>query len=192
MKKFLLLLTFFLCIKSASSQTQLDEVVYLKNGSVIRGTIIEQVPNVKLKIQTHDGNIFVYNFDEIEKITKEPSTLSNGINNNFNNNFNPRTTSYEIDRHRTKGIALTVTGVTVFAVGFPIMLVVEIISGTILTAASIPMIIIGPIQLAKYKRLKRAEGLNSGLFLRPTIEKHNLNGLNSNVTSVGATLQFNF
>ena len=48
-----------------------EDVVYLKNGSVIRGVIIEQVPYQTLKIQTKDGNIFVYNFSDIEKMTKE-------------------------------------------------------------------------------------------------------------------------
>lgn len=47
------------------------DVVYLKNGGMIRGTIIEQVFNVQIKIQTKDGNIFVYKVDEIEKVTKE-------------------------------------------------------------------------------------------------------------------------
>lgn len=49
----------------------LQEVVYLKNGSVIRGTIIEQVPNESLKIETNDGSIFAYKMSEVEKITKE-------------------------------------------------------------------------------------------------------------------------
>jgi hypothetical protein len=35
------------------------EVVYLKNGSVIKGTIVEQVPGESLKIQTRDGNVGV-------------------------------------------------------------------------------------------------------------------------------------
>ena len=48
-----------------------EDVVYLKNGSVIRGIIIEQVPNQTLKIQTDGGSIFVYNFSDIEKMTKE-------------------------------------------------------------------------------------------------------------------------
>lgn len=48
-----------------------EDVVYLKNGSVIRGVIVEQVPYQTLKIQTKDGNIFVYNFSDIEKMTKE-------------------------------------------------------------------------------------------------------------------------
>ncbi len=54
----------------ANAQT-MQEVVYLKNGSVIRGIIIEQTPNVSLKVQTSDGSIFAYQMDEVEKITKE-------------------------------------------------------------------------------------------------------------------------
>ncbi len=57
--------------KSNSPPQDLIDVVYLKNGSIIRGIIIEQVPNVSLKIQTSDGSIFFYKMDEIEKITKE-------------------------------------------------------------------------------------------------------------------------
>ena len=49
-----------------------EDVVYLKNGSVIRGMIIEQIIDTSLKIQTKDGNIFVYEISEVEKLTKEP------------------------------------------------------------------------------------------------------------------------
>lgn len=59
--------------KSKNKSGELQEVVYLKNGSVIRGTIIEQIPGISLKIQTADGNIFFYKMEEVEKITKEPS-----------------------------------------------------------------------------------------------------------------------
>ncbi|MCB0511723.1 MAG: hypothetical protein KDC72_04190, partial [Bacteroidetes bacterium] len=52
-------------------QNNIEEVVYLKNGSIIRGTIIEQVPNQTLKIQTKDGSVFVFNLNEVQKITKE-------------------------------------------------------------------------------------------------------------------------
>ncbi|WP_075558902.1 hypothetical protein [Parabacteroides timonensis] len=73
MKRFILL--FFLVLfaggNAAHSQNPLQEVVYLKNGSMIRGTIIEQVVGRSLKIQTADGSIFVYRMDEVEKITKE-------------------------------------------------------------------------------------------------------------------------
>lgn len=50
------------------------DVVYLKNGSVIKGIIIEQTPNKSLKIQTSDGSIFVYDFTDIEKIIKESAS----------------------------------------------------------------------------------------------------------------------
>ena len=53
------------------------EVVYLKNGSIIRGIIIEQVPNSSLKIQTADGSIFAYSMDEVVKITKEVGASRN-------------------------------------------------------------------------------------------------------------------
>ena len=47
------------------------EVVYLKNGSIIKGVIIEQVPNVSLKIKTSDGSLIICQMSDVEKITKE-------------------------------------------------------------------------------------------------------------------------
>jgi len=55
----------------AVAQTNYEDVVYLKNGSVIHGMIIEQVPNESIKVQTKDRNIFVFKMDEVLKITKE-------------------------------------------------------------------------------------------------------------------------
>lgn len=52
------------------AQSNFEEVIYLKNGSVINGIIIEEVPNLKIKIQTSDGNIFEYQMSEIEKFAK--------------------------------------------------------------------------------------------------------------------------
>lgn len=57
------------------AQQNYDDVVYLKNGSIIRGIIIEQIPNVSLKIQTKDNSVFVYNMEDVEKMTKEPSAI---------------------------------------------------------------------------------------------------------------------
>ncbi len=65
------LLICFLCIGKLYSQVGYDDVVYLKNGSIIHGMIIEQVPGQSLKIQTRDRNIFVYKMDEVQKIAKE-------------------------------------------------------------------------------------------------------------------------
>lgn len=50
--------------------TQRD-VVYLKNGSVIKGAVLEQIPDKTVKIQTSDGSIFVFQMSEVERITKE-------------------------------------------------------------------------------------------------------------------------
>lgn len=75
MKNAFLLLSFALTLMTgaieAYAQGEMADVVHLKNGSIVRGTIIEQVPNESIKLRTKDGNIFVYKFSEIEKITKE-------------------------------------------------------------------------------------------------------------------------
>ena len=53
------------------------ETVYLKNGSVINGTVIEQIPGESLKIKTRDGNIFVFEMNDVAKISKtEPISYS--------------------------------------------------------------------------------------------------------------------
>jgi len=51
---------------------QLQDVVSLDNGGVVRGTIIEQLAGDRLKIQTPDGSVFVYGMDAIRKMTGEP------------------------------------------------------------------------------------------------------------------------
>ena len=78
----LITLIFFLAVMSYPNamfaQSDYQDVVYLKNGSIIRGMIIEQVPNQSLKIQTADGSVFVYEMDEVEKITKEEAIEQKG------------------------------------------------------------------------------------------------------------------
>lgn len=50
---------------------QATETVYLKNGSVIKGTVVEQIPGTSLKVKTKDGSVFVYEMSEVERITKD-------------------------------------------------------------------------------------------------------------------------
>lgn len=69
--KFMAVAAMLLLAGDIAAQTTWQDVVYCKNGSIIRGVIIEQVPNESLKIQTADGNVFVYAMSEIEKMTKE-------------------------------------------------------------------------------------------------------------------------
>lgn len=71
MKKYLALLLFAIITTLSFGQSNYQDVVYLKNGSIIRGVIIEQVPNKSIKIETADRSVFVYQIDEIEKIAKE-------------------------------------------------------------------------------------------------------------------------
>lgn len=52
-------------------QSNMHDVIYLKDGSIYKGIIIEQVPNVSYKIESRDGNVFAVKIEDIEKITKE-------------------------------------------------------------------------------------------------------------------------
>lgn len=55
------------------AQQPLEDVVYLKNGSIIRGQIMEQIPGEPIRIELLGGTELVYSTEEIERITKEPS-----------------------------------------------------------------------------------------------------------------------
>lgn len=60
------------------AQSNLLDVVYLKNGSIIKGIIVEQVPGQAIKLQTADGSLFVFESSEITKMTREAAT-SNSV-----------------------------------------------------------------------------------------------------------------
>lgn len=46
----------------------------MKNGSIIKGIILEQIPNETIKIETSDGSVWVFQMSEVLKITKEFSS----------------------------------------------------------------------------------------------------------------------
>jgi len=58
------------CCGVALAQEQYQDVLYLKNGSIIRGVVIELVPNETIKIKIDNGSIFVFKMSEVEKIEK--------------------------------------------------------------------------------------------------------------------------
>lgn len=66
-------LTVMFSISVLMAQSGTRDVVYFKNGSVIKGTILEMVLDKSIKIQTRDGSIFVYPMSEVERISKEPA-----------------------------------------------------------------------------------------------------------------------
>jgi hypothetical protein len=71
MKKTLFVLSFLLLSAVAFAQTPMEDVVYLKNGSVIRGIITEQKIGESLKIKLLGGSIFVFQQNEIDSVKKE-------------------------------------------------------------------------------------------------------------------------
>lgn len=52
MKKYFALILVALVTKLAFAQRNYHDIVYLKNGSIIRGAIIEQVPDKSIKTET--------------------------------------------------------------------------------------------------------------------------------------------
>ena len=65
-----LIVCVFLTFSALAQET--EDVVYLKNGRIIRGTITEIILNDNIKIHTRAGNLLVFTMDEVEKIVKEP------------------------------------------------------------------------------------------------------------------------
>ena len=59
-----------LCATNVPAETQMVDVIHLKNGSVIKGEVVQMTPNKTIKIETADGSIFVYELNEVEKMTK--------------------------------------------------------------------------------------------------------------------------
>lgn len=60
-----------LLVFTATAQESMEDVVYLKNGSIYRGILIEQVPNESYKIQIAGGSVVSVTVAEVLKITKE-------------------------------------------------------------------------------------------------------------------------
>ena len=88
MKKTLALLAFALMSVGSVSAQSLQDVVYLKNGSIIRGVVIEQVPDGNVKVQTADGSVLVYPMTEVQKIQKEQSRVQSPSHGNYTSHSN--------------------------------------------------------------------------------------------------------
>ena len=69
MKKFLFLMLFAILFSTnAYPQEQKEAVIKLKSGIEVRGEVIDKVSGESLTIKTTDGDLFVYNMDEILRI----------------------------------------------------------------------------------------------------------------------------
>lgn len=81
---------FFMIVSLCSmAQQEYEDVLYLKNGSVIKGSILEYVPFKTIKIQTPDGSIFVYNTEECESIKKETPQINKNVASRIKRNIVP-------------------------------------------------------------------------------------------------------
>ena len=75
MKRFAICLL-ALVISATTCMVMAQDVVYLKNGSVIKGSVIEMVPNQTIKIQTADGSLFVYQISEVDRVERDNNKRS--------------------------------------------------------------------------------------------------------------------
>ena len=78
MKRYLLILVFAAMTSLACGQNVNE--VHLKNGSIIKGTILEMDPANNVKIQTSDGSIFIYAMSEVDAIKQ---SASGPVRNNY-------------------------------------------------------------------------------------------------------------
>lgn len=62
---------FFIMSTFTFAQSKYQDVVYLKNGSILRGVIIELIPEETVTIEIIGNNVFVFRMEEVEKIVKE-------------------------------------------------------------------------------------------------------------------------
>jgi hypothetical protein len=74
--KFLPILLVWLLSVEVNAQDGSNHILYLKNGSIIRGTIVEVIPNKLVKIKTNDGSLFVFEIEQVLKVTKASDNAS--------------------------------------------------------------------------------------------------------------------
>lgn len=95
MKKYFVFFAFALFSVSMVAQDMRD-AVYMRNGSIIKGYVMEQVMGESIKIRTADGSLFVYPMDEVVKIMKETKDEYEKI-------YKPRTTEFKGGNGLNKG-----------------------------------------------------------------------------------------
>jgi len=101
----IIFLLMFIIFSHAQSNETVD-VIYLKDGSIIKGKIIEIIPNETLKIKSTSGYIFIFKNSQIKKIRKE-SILKSKIG---YLNYNPK--KYETQKNIGRYGFASVAGLT--------------------------------------------------------------------------------
>lgn len=77
----LLSVVVMICLTTVNTWAQetKEDVVYLDNGSVIRGQVMEYDPNGNIKIEIYGGSVLVYKSSEVLKIEKETVKLTREV-----------------------------------------------------------------------------------------------------------------
>jgi len=94
MKRIVLLFSFFFASIITCLAQDYQEVVYMKNGSVIRGFIIEIIPDEYLDIRTTSGRVRSIEMYDVERIVKERVRTDSRTQNDRRDNistYNTRT-----------------------------------------------------------------------------------------------------
>ena len=86
MKKLVALVIALTIIIIPLSAQKTKDVLYLKNGSMIYGKLIEIVDD-KYKIQTSDGSIFIYKSNEVEKFTNSKAYILTAKSSKYKNKY---------------------------------------------------------------------------------------------------------
>lgn len=100
---FFFLVAAFFCANNAQSQQKSDrieDVLYLKNGSVLRGKIVESSNDSIIRIETVGRNIFAHRLDEIERVEREERSKAQEY---YQYNISPRTPRERLDMNLVKG-----------------------------------------------------------------------------------------
>lgn len=66
-----LLVSLFLTLPVTAMTTDTEDVIYFKNGAILRGEIIERNGDESLKIETNCRNVVVVRLEEVEEIRRE-------------------------------------------------------------------------------------------------------------------------
>lgn len=80
MKRTILMLAMLMGISMFCVAQNTVDVLHLKDGSVIRGTVVDETPE-QVKIKLYDGSVFVYNADLVDKIVTETRSYNREVRN---------------------------------------------------------------------------------------------------------------
>ena len=75
MRRKTLIAVILLCITCFFASAK--DVVFLKNGSIIYGELMEVIPGQTIKLRTADDSIFGFQMDEVDHITTDENEPEN-------------------------------------------------------------------------------------------------------------------